>query len=280
MKKNLALALCLLSLFSYAQNHTGNVGINTDEPIEKLHVNGTMQVDDIKFDEPLVDLGPSEEYTFLVKDKSTQKIQTYNTLFNSDGNNTAPLNLIQFKIKTDNSDSDWVNKFDTKINSEKYVAIVSSFGFNTGVEGSENYGPLHQIYTYANTSTNITAKQTITIYNSSDTSSQIYSTEVKTIVFDVLEGIHGKPANTETVDYITISNKTRRRVTKREFNDPVISQNTWKLKADYDGFTPNSSSTGEWTINLLVFDRNYAKMQSEQTINMNRSTTGSGNLFN
>ncbi|MDR6922054.1 MULTISPECIES: hypothetical protein [Chryseobacterium] len=49
---------------------------------------------------------------------------------------------------------------------------------------------------------------------------------------------------------------------------------TWKLKADYQGFSPVSSlPTGEWTLNLLVFDRSYAKDVSS-TQDLKASSTG------
>lgn len=49
---------------------------------------------------------------------------------------------------------------------------------------------------------------------------------------------------------------------------------TWKLKADYQGFSPASSlPTGEWTLNLLVFDRSYAKDVSS-TQDLKASSTG------
>lgn len=49
---------------------------------------------------------------------------------------------------------------------------------------------------------------------------------------------------------------------------------TWKLKADYQGFSPASTlPTGEWTLNLLVFDRSYAK-DVNSTQDLKASSTG------
>jgi hypothetical protein len=55
------------------------------------------------------------------------------------------------------------------------------------------------------------------------------------------------------------------------------SGGTWKLKADYQGFSDSSFPTGEWTLNLLVFDRSYAKeFNSTQNLGATAtSTTGS-----
>jgi hypothetical protein len=48
---------------------------------------------------------------------------------------------------------------------------------------------------------------------------------------------------------------------------------TWKLKADYEAFHPTSLPTGVWTLNLLVFDRSYAK-EFNSTQDLRSSTTG------
>lgn len=207
MKKSFLLLSLSLSFFAFSQNYSDKVGINTDEPIEKLHVNGTMQTDEIKLDIPLEKVGNNEEYTFLIKMPGSNKIMTYDTLFDTSGTNTAPLNLIQFEISTDPEDKDWINVYDTKINSNKYIAIISSFGFNMSVSGTRSYGPIHQIYTYS-------------------------------------------------------------------------ENGTWKIKADYDGFKPGDTGTGKWKLNLLVFDRNYANLVPEKTINMNGNDSGSGILLN
>ncbi|MEY8761283.1 hypothetical protein [Chryseobacterium tongliaoense] len=49
---------------------------------------------------------------------------------------------------------------------------------------------------------------------------------------------------------------------------------TWKLKADYQGFAPDSAlPAGVWTLNLLVFDRSYAK-EINSTQALGASTIG------
>ncbi|MEN2435068.1 hypothetical protein AAH994_06610 [Weeksellaceae bacterium A-14] len=49
---------------------------------------------------------------------------------------------------------------------------------------------------------------------------------------------------------------------------------TWKFKADYDSFRPLSSApAGEWTVNLLVFDREYAT-ETTRSFSVNASGTG------
>lgn len=178
------------------------VGINTAKPEKELTVNGTMKTSGIVFKKPMEKLGADENYTFIIKSPAPEnKITAYNDSFVP--NSPAPINIIQFKIACDPSDKDWVREFDTKINSKKFLVVISSFGFT-------------------------------------------------------------QPVRTNTADWLT----------------PVLqifaysTNGTWKLKADYEGFTPTSNlPTGEWTLNLLVYDRSYAK-EFNSTQDLRSSTTG------
>lgn len=178
------------------------VGINTAKPEKELTVNGTMKTSGIVFKKPMEKLGADENYTFIIKSPAPEnKITAYNDSFVP--NSPAPINIIQFKIACDPSDKDWVREFDTKINSKKFLVVISSFGFT-------------------------------------------------------------QPVRTSTADWLT----------------PVpqifaySTNGTWKLKADYEGFTPTSNlPTGEWTLNLLVYDRSYAK-EFNSTQDLRSSTTG------
>lgn len=195
--------ILLLGLVSmtYAQ-----VGINTTTPEKELTVNGTMKTSGIVFKQPMEKLGTNENYTFIIKSPSPEnKITAYNDTFVP--NSPAPINLIQYKITCDPSDKDWVNQFDTKINSQKFLVVISSFGFTQPIRtySADWLTPMPQIFAFS-------------------------------------------------------------------------SGGTWKLKADYQGFSPDSSfPTGEWTLNLLVFDRSYAKeFNSTQNLGATAtSTTGS-----
>lgn len=160
MKKKIQLLLLISAYALSAQ--TGNVGINTDNPEEKLHVNGTMKAKDLILDlnstaSQIPELSPGENYSFLLKSTSANRITTYNVQ-STGGTPTntfpAPFGIIQYNIKTDNADKDWVNAYDTRINASKYVLIVNSFNFNlpvvlnsTSVE-SRRLGPVAQVYTY------------------------------------------------------------------------------------------------------------------------------------
>ncbi|UKB83436.1 hypothetical protein LF887_20845 [Chryseobacterium sp. MEBOG06] len=189
-------------LMGIAVSGNAQVGINTANPEKELTVNGTMKTSGIVFKQPLEKLGTNENYTFIIKSPAPDnKITAYNDSFVP--NSPAPINLIQYKITCDPSDKDWVNQFDTKINSQKFLVVISSFGFTqpTRTFSADWLTPVPQIFAYS-------------------------------------------------------------------------TGGTWKLKADYQGFSPDSSfPTGVWTLNLLVFDRSYAK-EFTSTQNLGASTTG------
>ncbi|MDR2237949.1 MAG: hypothetical protein LBE92_17630 [Chryseobacterium sp.] len=190
-----------MALVTGAALMNAQVGINTATLEKELTVNGTMKTSGIVFKKPLEKLGADENYTFIIKSPAPEnKITAYNDSFVP--NSPAPINLIQFKIACDPSDKDWVNQFDTKINSQKFLVVISSFGFTQPVRsGTDWVTPVPQIFAYS-------------------------------------------------------------------------SGGTWKLKADYQGFSPAASlPTGEWTLNLLVFDRSYAK-DINSTQDLKATSTG------
>jgi hypothetical protein len=188
MKKIKILIILIFSAhILYSQNKA--VGINTPNPETELHVNGSMKTLGIILKDRIESLGASENYTYLIKSPSPEnKITTYNNSFLSV--DPAPINQIQFQITCDVNDKDWINEYNTKINSNKFLVVISSFGFTQPIlQGNlpDWVTPLPQIYAY-------------------------------------------------------------------------YSNNTWKLKADFQGFhPPSTSAAGVWTINLLVFDKAYAK---------------------
>lgn len=204
-------ALCLYGI-SYSQtgttnDYSGRVGINTNQPQEKLHIKGNLKTKGSKIDDAFTKLGAAEEYSFLIKSPApANRITSYNQTFLPQS--PAPLNLIQFKITCHSDDKDWVKQYDTKISASKYSAIIASYGFNLGVSNSNglsNYmTPTPQIYAFVPT-----------------------------------------------------------------------GKSTWHLKADYESFRPTSSSYtsgGVWTLNLIVFDKSYAK-ESTEVFDMNGATT-------
>jgi len=188
-------------ILTHAQK-AGYVGINTTVPEKELSVNGTMKTSGMTLKDPIEKLGADENYSFLIKSPAPQnKITSYNDSFVP--TTPAPINLIQFKITCNKNDKDWVDEYDTKINSDKFLVIIASHGFT------------QPVFTF--NADWITPMPSIFAYN---------------------------------------------------------SNGTWKLRADYVGFsTDDSLPKGIWTLNLLVFDKAYAKeFNFSKTIN----TTGIG----
>ncbi|KXH84690.1 hypothetical protein [Chryseobacterium kwangjuense] len=186
---------------AYAQN-AGSVGINTSKPEKELTVKGTMKTSGMTLKDPIEKLGADENYSFLIKSPAPQnKITSYNDSFVP--TTPAPINMIQFKITCNSDDKDWIDEYDTKINSTKFLVIIASHGFTQPVYtvNSNWITPMPEIYAYS-------------------------------------------------------------------------SNGTWKLRADYVGFsTDDALPNGVWTLNLLVFDRTYAKeFNTAQTVN----TSGTG----
>ena len=103
------------------------------------------------------ELSPGENYSFLLKSTSANRITTYNVQSSGGGpTNTfpAPFGIIQYNISTDPADKDWVNAYNTKINASKYVLIINSFNFNlpvvlnTTTAAGRRLAPVAQVYTY------------------------------------------------------------------------------------------------------------------------------------
>ncbi|WP_312300807.1 hypothetical protein [Chryseobacterium sp.] len=202
MIKIISTVLLLSTMIPIHAQSTGNVGINTSNPEKELTVNGTMKTSGMTLKDPIEKLGPDENYSFLIKSPAPDnKITSYNDSFVP--TSPAPINLIQFKITCNNDDKDWIDEYDTKINSNKFLVVIASHGFTQPV--------------YTVTAPWITPMPDIFAYS---------------------------------------------------------SNGTWKLRADYVGFsTDDALPKGVWTLNLLVFDRAYAKeFNSIQTVN----TTGTG----
>ncbi len=198
-KRHLPIILIFCTCVLYGQSK--NVGINTPNPETELHVNGSMKTSGIILKDTIESLGASENYTYLIKSAAPEnKITTYNSSFIP--LDPAPINQIQFQITCDVNDKDWINEYDTKINSNKFLVVIPSFGFTQPIKRgnlSDWVTPIPQIYAY-------------------------------------------------------------------------YSNNSWKLKADFQGFhPPSTSSVGVWTINLLVFDKAYAR-----EFNYSQSLGGSG----
>lgn len=130
MKKKYFTPLLLFSIFLQAQEN--NVGINTETPRAKLEVNGTYRSDKII-------LGHLDPISAVEKDR-------YLLLNHSNNDNqirrmdpSLPLtpgiaSIATYKLT--NVDEDWVESFNTKINSTDYSLMVLSAYFDTDVVGN------------------------------------------------------------------------------------------------------------------------------------------------
>lgn len=151
MKKIFLSGFYVMAVYVSGQS-VGKVGINTNSPETELHVQGTMKTSGMGVKNTFDKLGARENYSFLIKSPATEnKITSYNESFVPTA--PAPINLIQFKITCHVNDKDWVTSYDTKINSDKFLVIISSFGFTQPVhvsgDSSLNWlGPIAQIYAY------------------------------------------------------------------------------------------------------------------------------------
>lgn len=161
MKKSFVFGVLLFSFLSFAQT-AGNVGINTANPEQKLHVNGSMRATNLILDQKpygaiIPKLGATEEYSVLLKSTSANRITTYNIQSASGEDFPAPFGVITFNIATHDSDRDWVNEYDTKINATKYVTVLNYFNFNLPVNNNDTNArrkaPVAQVYTYVKNGT-------------------------------------------------------------------------------------------------------------------------------
>ena len=200
--------LILLSIpfFGMAQ-YKNKTGINTQKPEKELHVNGTAKTDEL-FVNTIETLSPTEDYRFLIKSPSN-KITSFNEGVFADLT-PSPINRIKFVINFNsaNTDHDWINQFNTKINYNKFLCVIASYSYNL---------PVNSGFSAAMTPI-----------------PQIYATKHPTL-------------------------------------------NTWVLKADYESFAPSvaqhTAKNGQWILEVLIFDRNYAK-EFSSTVSMNGASTG------
>lgn len=207
MMRLIVLVLLSIPIFGISQ-YQNKVGINTDQPEKELHVNGTAKTDEL-FVNNIEKLSESEDYRFLIKSPNN-KITSFNEGVFADLT-PSPINRVKFVINfnTANTDHDWVDLFNTKINYSKYLCVISSYSYNLPVNSgfSAAMTPLPQIF-----------------------------------------------------------------ATKHP------TQNTWILKADYESFAPSpaqyKAKNGQWILEVLIFDRNYAK-EFNSTIDMKSLATGS-----
>lgn len=117
------------------------VGINTEDPKATLDVQGNVIVGETSF----TDSG----YSVVVRDNSTGELKRVG---NAGQNNSAPINLITFKLQ--NVAGDWVQNYYTGIDSSKFTVVVTEARFYiregeaavelfVGDKSKANYNPEH-----------------------------------------------------------------------------------------------------------------------------------------
>ncbi|SZD71963.1 Uncharacterised protein [Candidatus Ornithobacterium hominis] len=94
------------------------VGINTEDPKATLDVKGNVIVGETSF----TDSG----YSVVVRDNSTGELKVVG---NAGQNNSAPINLITFKLQ--NVAGDWVQNYYTGIDPNKFTVVVTEARFYT-----------------------------------------------------------------------------------------------------------------------------------------------------
>lgn len=92
------------------------VGINTEDPKATLDVQGNVIVGETSF----TDSG----YSVVVRDNSSGELKVVG---NAGQNNSAPINLITFKLR--NVNRDWVQNYYTGIDSNKFTVVVTEARF-------------------------------------------------------------------------------------------------------------------------------------------------------
>ncbi|GEN77840.1 hypothetical protein [Chryseobacterium hagamense] len=131
MKKTLLPAILLAFSFSSAQ--VGNVGINTNTPRVKLDVAGTYKSGKIltaPSSIPAVTSVEKDRYLLLnhsISDNTVKKINP------SQANSPGIASIITYTLS--NVNGDWVENFNTKINSDDYSLMVLSAYFDRDLYG-------------------------------------------------------------------------------------------------------------------------------------------------
>ncbi|WPO81543.1 hypothetical protein SD427_12300 [Chryseobacterium sp. JJR-5R] len=131
MKTKLSVfAASLFFAFSYAQ--VGNVGINTATPRVKLDVKGTYQSKKI-ITGVLPALTTTEKDRYMLLSHSVAD-NTVKRIAPGQANSPGIASIVTYSLN--NVNGDWVESFNTKINSDNYSLMVLSAYFDRDVVGA------------------------------------------------------------------------------------------------------------------------------------------------
>lgn len=118
--------------FAFSSAQVGNVGINTITPRVKLDVNGTYKSDRI-ITEALPGLTTTEKDRYMLLSHSTSD-NTVKRIAPGQANSPGIASIVTYSLT--NVNGDWVESFNTKINSENYSLMVLSAYFDRDVVGA------------------------------------------------------------------------------------------------------------------------------------------------
>lgn len=130
-----------LFIISFSQAQQGNVGINTASPRLKLDVNGSFKSNKIITGTiPQVTSIEKDRYLFLNQSILDNKLRRVNP---SQSGSTGLASIVTYKLT--NVNLDWVESFNTKINSTDYSLMVFSAYFDRDVNGSNTAIPSYGV---------------------------------------------------------------------------------------------------------------------------------------
>lgn len=132
MKKKLSLLMILFVITTVNGQSSGNVGINTVTPRVKLDVVGNYKAEKIITENiPAVGAAEKDRYMLLTQDIAGNNVKRINP---SNANSPGIATIVTYRLM--NVNRDWVEGFNTKINSTDYSLMVLSAHFDRDLIGS------------------------------------------------------------------------------------------------------------------------------------------------
>lgn len=130
--KKILLPLTILCTHAISYAQVGNVGINTTTPRLKLDVAGTYQSSKV-ITGTIPSITSVEKDRYLLLNQSTVD-NTVKKINPGQANAPGIASIVTYSLT--NVNGDWVESFDTKINSDNYSLMVLSAYFDRDLQGS------------------------------------------------------------------------------------------------------------------------------------------------